>query len=98
MPELFHRPYCLKLEVVKGCNLRCPFCAMPNMPWKNDKYKFMDIKLFKKLMEDFATWLPKVIIEIDERGEPTLHPRLDALMMIARETIPKAQMSFEEKI
>ena len=87
-----HNPYAIKLELVRGCTARCPFCALRHMEWVDEPYEYMAEKTFVKIMEDLKTWLPKFRLEFANRGEPTLHPKLVEFTKIAREVNPQCQI------
>lgn len=79
-----HNPYAVKLELVRGCTARCPFCALRHMKWAEQEYSYMTSNLFMQIMLDLHTWLPKFRLEFANRGEPTLHPQLMELTSMAR--------------
>jgi len=87
-----HKPYTVKIELTRGCNRRCPFCALPYMPWANEEYRFMEVSTFTKAITDAGKWIGKFRLELAERGEPSLHPNLVALLMIARKFAPRCQI------
>lgn len=73
--------------------MRCSFCALPEMPWAEEPWKLMEVELFEKIVEDLRRWRPKHRMEISERGEPTFHPRALDFLRIARDGLPKAQLT-----
>ena len=87
-----HNPYSVKIELARGCTRRCPFCTLSTINWKDDAWQFIKVELFEEICADLATWCPKVRIEMDERGEPSFHPKLLELFSIARKHLPKAQL------
>jgi len=87
-----HKPYAIKLELVRGCTARCPFCALRHMPWVDEEYRYMSIDTFTHIMLDLQNWLPKFRLEFANRGEPTLHPDLLEMTRIARKINPKCQI------
>jgi len=88
-----HNPFTVKIESVRGCTRRCPFCALSTIEWKDEPWKFMEMKLFRRVVEDLAEWLPKHSMEFAERGEPTMHPRFMEMLMYARKHLPKVQLT-----
>lgn len=86
-----HLPYSLKPELVRGCTMRCVFCALKHQTWAEESYTYMKQALWEQYCEAVAAWRPKVRIEIANRGEPTLHPKFIPFIRIAREVLPKAQ-------
>lgn len=96
-------PNSLHLEPVEGCSLACSFCALQTIrdngaDWatgthgKNSApYKFADVAMFDAIGKDAAQWgwlNPRV--EIDGRGEPTMHPQLPEIVAVLRKWLPKA--------
>lgn len=91
MPK--HNPYNIKIELVRGCTLRCPFCALPEMDWADSDWEFMEESIYKKIVDDISEWLPKVRIEFAERGEQSFHPQLKEFIEYMRLKVPKAQIT-----
>lgn len=87
-----HLPYSLKPELVRGCTMRCVFCALRHQTWAEEKYEFITDKLWHQYCEEVAVWRPKVRIEIANRGEPTLHPKFIEHIKYARKVAPKVQI------
>ena len=68
----------LTIEAVEGCNLACVGCSHGS---PSDAIRFYDPKA---LAHDLATIaLSPLVIEV-VGGEPTLHPRLDAVLAVVR--------------
>lgn len=88
-----HNPYTIKIELVRGCTIRCPFCAIRTMDWKDEKWQFMTEVLYKKIVDDIAVFTPKVRIEFAERGEQSFHPKLVEFIRYMRVNVPKSQMT-----
>ena len=88
-----HNPFTVKIEPVRGCTQRCPFCAYSNMPWQDEPFRFMEMDLFKKIVNDLAGWAPKHRMEFAERGEPTMHPQILQFLAYARLALPKVQLT-----
>lgn len=86
-----HLPFSLKPEFVRGCTMRCVFCALRHQTWAEEKYEFIKLDLWERYLEAVAAWRPKVRIEIANRGEPTLHPDFLFLIQKGRAYLPKAQ-------
>lgn len=87
-----HLPYSLKPELVRGCTMRCVFCALKNQDWAESEYQYMGDELWGQYTEAVAAWRPKVRMEIANRGEPTIHPRFLELIRVARRALPKVQI------
>jgi len=91
------RPWAWFGEIVRGCNLRCGFCATrtfkggPGSP-EFGKYEFMTEDTFRALLKVIKAVSPYTRLEIGNAGEPTLHPQLPDFIRLARETLPHIQM------
>ena len=74
-------PLHLLIEPVSSCNLRCTMCFQVDESFSGDQ-KFMgmmDIKLFKKIIDD--AYLNGIkALTLASRGEPTLHPKLGEML------------------
>ncbi len=90
-----HNPYCIKIEPVRGCTRRCYFCSLSTIEWKDEQYQFMPMEMVSSLASDLATWLGKIRIELEGRGEPSLHPQLIELVRVFREKMPRAQITID---
>ena len=88
-----HNPYNIKIELVRGCTMKCPFCAFPEMSWVNDSMKFMDGVTYANIVDQIAEWLPKPRIEFAERGEQSFHPKLKEYIADMRAKVPMAQIT-----
>ena len=72
--EVRDYPLHVELELSTICNLQCPMCYTLNKEFKNNVIpKFMDIDLFKKIIDEIAGNV--FIVRLNLRGEPTLHPQ-----------------------
>ncbi|MFH1244950.1 MAG: radical SAM/SPASM domain-containing protein [Candidatus Omnitrophota bacterium] len=73
-------PLHLDIEVTNNCNLRCTMCFVD---FSLDKGKFIDINLFKKIIDEAAQYkLPS--IKFNYRGEPLLHKQLVEMVKYAK--------------
>lgn len=86
-----HLPYSLKPELVRGCTMRCVFCALKHQSWAEQDYQYISMDLWDKYVEAVAAWRPKVRVEIANRGEPTVHPKFLEIIKRGREALPQAQ-------
>lgn len=77
-------PLHLDIESVAVCNLRCPFCATTNSRWGADKRGFMDISLYRKIIDEGAE-NGLCAIKLSLRGEPLLHPHLPEMVAYAKQ-------------
>ena len=62
----------ISIEIIEGCNFKCYFCAAKDI----DKYKFMDIDVFKKAVLEARELGIKTVDMIPSRGDPFLHPHI----------------------
>jgi organic radical activating enzyme len=74
------------LEITRGCNLRCGFCATRNFPI--GQYKFMTIKTWEKIINMVSIITPYNRIDFANAGEPTLNPNIKEILKIGREKSP----------
>lgn len=82
---VFEEVYQLRLEVVKGCNLNCPFCGRSRLD-----QGIMEKELYKKILNDLTPRIKR--IELAAQGEPSLHPELNEFISIAREKFEDVQL------
>lgn len=87
---LVHRPWSARIEFVRGCNIKCDFCAIHSIP-KKKKYikKETAILIAKGLAK--AGFDP-IRLEFGMRGEPILHPDFMKLIKIFRRYCEKSPM------
>lgn len=80
--ELSDFPLYLILEPTSICNLRCPFCHQAEESFTKNKEMLgnMDVNLFKKIVDEAYAEGTKAIT-LTCRGEPTLHPDLNEMLM-----------------
>lgn len=75
------------IDVVGTCNLRCPSCAVGNLP-KSDRPKgFMEVGLFEEIIKKISTENPDKSpnLWLFNWGEPLLHPELPKIIRIAKD-------------
>jgi len=73
-------PNTLWIEPTNACNLKCIMC--PNSVRKQEKYGFMDMKLYKQIIDkakDFVSYITLCI-----SGEPLLHSNLPEMIRYAK--------------
>lgn len=78
--KLNEYPLHVDIETTNECNLRCPMC--PRNFMKN-KVGFMDINLFKKIIDEIGGKVSA--IKLNWRGEPTMHPKLPEMIRYAKQ-------------
>ena len=81
------------IETTTHCNRRCPFC--PNSKYdrglkKNEK--FMDEKLFKKIIDELAEIKYRGIIRPFFYGDPLVDERMPKLVKYVKNKLPKAKI------
>ena len=84
------RPLAWGVEVVKGCNLTCGYCAARLYPRK--EYNCMTIDTWKQLLEIISIVTPMSRMMIAGIGEPTLNPLLPDFFRASRKTCPGLQL------
>lgn len=62
----------ISIEIIEGCNFKCYFCAAKDI----DKYKFMDLDIFKKAVIQAKELGIKTVDMIPSRGDPFIHPNI----------------------
>ena len=82
-------PERVEIEIASACNLRCMYCPRNHM----DKLKgFMDLPLFKKLMDETAQY-PDTIVVLHRRGESLLHPDFTNMCAYAKGKFKEVQLA-----
>ena len=77
-------PTHLDIESTGVCNLRCPFCATGTKNWGPNERGYMEMDLFKKIIDEGAA--EKLFaIKLSFRGEPTLHQQLPEMVAYAKQ-------------
>ena len=65
-------PFCIQVEMTKGCNLQCTFCGINGFQDKpNSNFNFVTLGTAERIAEEiaFAGWTSR--IEFAMHGEPT---------------------------
>jgi len=87
-------PFNVTLELTRGCNLNCPFCAVSAIQEKQDKgYEFMKKETLVKALTDVRALGWNCRVGFAMRGEPTMHPDYVGMMAATRECLPKANIT-----
>lgn len=89
-----HSPFCIQMEPVEGCNLRCAFCGIRGIRESGDRdnlsgpYKYMRLETAYSVARQIRDlgWNPR--IEFAMHGEPTMHPQLAAMVGVFRDNLP----------
>lgn len=83
-------PWAWWVEITRGCNLRCAFCATRLLP--EGPQHFMDEETWRALVSVVAEVTPYGRLELGQAGEPALHPQILDFLRIARELAPHVQL------
>jgi len=86
------RPWSVQVELVAGCQLRCPFCGINALPWDRDYFQYMEIADVVRVASQIRNLNPNPRIEFALRGEPLKHPRLVQALQLFRKILPDAQL------
>ncbi|MCS7015825.1 MAG: radical SAM protein [Gemmatales bacterium] len=73
----------LTVDIVGSCNARCPFCPRTAMPAERSK-GFMDFELFRRILQRGREYQIDTLC-LYSTGEPTLHPRFDDFVALAKD-------------
>ena len=90
---LIDKPWTLKVEFTKGCNLACRFCPIYAEPALYAEKQYHQPAFLKPFAQEYGRFVPNTRIELTLRGEPTLNPQAEELLRILRQYIPRAQVS-----
>lgn len=85
-------PFCIQIELVEGCNLRCPFCGINGIRTAERVYKAMTVKTAEAIASQIAAAGWNCRLEFAMHGEPTMHPDPASIVAIFRKHLPKASM------
>ncbi len=87
-------PSVYQIEVFDRCNLACEFCPTGlahGEKWKIDEAA-IDVKLFETILErDLGA---SRFVELQQRGEPTLHPHFFTLVTMLKQRHPNLFIGF----
>lgn len=76
-------PLNVDIELTTLCNLKCPMCFTTSEDYKKFRTpKFMEFKLFKKVIDEIAGKVPA--IRFASSGEQTLHPEFLSFLEYAK--------------
>lgn len=82
-------PFCIQIELVEGCNLRCPFCGLNGIRGKLPDLKCMTLQTIQSIGHNIESTGWNSRIEFAMHGEPSLHPRLIEMLQNIRKILPK---------
>jgi MoaA/NifB/PqqE/SkfB family radical SAM enzyme len=72
------------VDVVAGCNLRCPSCPVGNSPGANTARGYMTPELLGEIVDKARAECERVKFSLYNWTEPFLHPRLHEMVGAAR--------------
>lgn len=84
-------PNSYQMELVRGCNMACGFCANYSLPSKKKRYLSVDMAV--NIYQCMAELGDKNKVCYAMRGEPTLHPKLNTITSLCRAMLPRFQIS-----
>jgi radical SAM protein with 4Fe4S-binding SPASM domain len=90
---MINRPWTLKLEFSKGCNLSCKFCPIHALPEYNKNKQFLTTTTCERVVSQYAKINPEGRVELTMRGEPTINPYFLKNISLIRKHLPKSQIS-----
>jgi MoaA/NifB/PqqE/SkfB family radical SAM enzyme len=76
-------PIHLDIESTGICNLLCPFCSTTTKSWGPAEPGYMDIALFRRIIDEGAAE-GLCSIKLSFRGEPMLHQKLHEMVAYAK--------------
>lgn len=92
MPPIQEPPFCMQIEMVEGCNLRCGFCGLNGIRAKDNNYKFMTRDLADTLAGQIYQSGWNCRLEFAMHGEPSMNPDFVEILGIFRQYLPKHPM------
>lgn len=67
------------IEITSSCNLSCSFCQETKRP-----KEFISVENFKHILNEVRPYTNFIYLHV--KGEPLLHPQLDEILMLCRES------------
>lgn len=87
--KLPHLPLALWIEPTNKCNLKCVMC--PNSVISQDKLGFMDLDLYKNIIDQSKGYISYVVLCIS--GESLLHPKFPQMVKYAKDNSVNTYLS-----
>lgn len=83
-PRLHELPDEVAIEIVMGCNLRCPMCPVSGLPssMNGRRATMMDADVYRRVVEQISDRPRSILLNVF--GESTLHPDLIEFIRIAK--------------
>lgn len=91
--DVIKPPWTIKIEQSYGCNLKCSFCPINNLPEINSNKQFMEPWICETIVEQAVELKPNLRVELTLRGEPTLNQQILDNLRIMRRVASKFQIS-----
>lgn len=94
-------PWSIQPEFVEGCNFRCWFCGIhairgaPGKDGEGNHFKYMDKEVLRAAFREMNIWLPKIRVEVNNHGEPTVHPDFWEMVEIMKTEMPSCQVQLQ---
>lgn len=86
-------PFCVQVELTKGCNLQCSFCGINGFQEKpNSNFNFMSLETAELIAGQIAKAAWNSRIEFAMHGEPTMNKQWIDIISIFRKRLPKSQL------
>lgn len=76
------QPSSVWIEPTNNCNLDCVFCPRGK---SSKKVGYMDIDLYKKIVDEISTYDKSVNLNLHVSGEPLLHPKIIEMVKYAKQ-------------
>lgn len=89
-------PYSMQLELTYGCNRRCYFCGILDVPL--GQYRYMELELVQEAARQLKEWKPKIRLEFGTGGEPTLNPKFFEIVNALRVGDPRIQIMCQSNV
>jgi len=83
------KPHNISIELVRGCNLACSFCAIHSLPKER---KYMTESTLMSVLNGAVPWTP-LRIELCGRGECTLHPDIISMTRLIHSVMVGSQIN-----
>lgn len=79
-------PFSVQIELVEGCNLRCPFCGLQGIreDGPDKRFKFMTIETMANIATQLQNYGWNSRLELAMHGEPTMHPDYHGMVAVLR--------------
>lgn len=89
------KPVSCQLEMVWGCNRRCPFCGIHALHLPLGTYKYMTSDVLVRVAEQINAYAPHLRLEFGTGGESTLHPAFFRNISTLRQLAPNIQIMLQ---